>query len=244
LFDARPPRVGAVEKPHGEAVYQALRISGTPDWLATWIASYFRPGTVGRVDVAGGHPTAEDIATGLEGLARLYEPPPARDELRECAVCGVDETLSDTLSTVNVSARCLCAECADEEARAVIAAAERDPDHARLVNEARAASGRWAELLVSCGFLPDDSGPIPTACVVTRLANDLEQRRADRNDLSALYRLLGPSDAVARSSNALARGETMEQAWATWSLDDRQLLSDVLKLDVSTASWELVRGVL
>lgn len=243
------------EKPHGEAVYRALRLSGTPDFLATWIASYFRPaGTGSRRASTGG-----TSAASAEPTPTLSTDPviPCRvggrcatcarlngSELRECAVCGVDETLSDTLSTVNVSARCLCAECADEEARAVIAAAERDPDHARLVNEARAASGRWVELLVSCGFLPDDSGPIPTACVVTRLANDLEQRRADRRDLGALLRLLGPSDAVARSSNALARGETMEQAWATWSLDDRQLLSDVLKLDVSTASWELVRGVL
>jgi hypothetical protein len=189
-------------------------------------------------------PTACAIGERCATCARLNGSAPAPDEPWECAVCGVDETLSDTLSTVNVSARCLCAECADEEARAVIAAAERDPDHARLVNEARATPGRWAELLVSCGFLDDDSGPISTACVVTRLATDLEQRRADRRDLGALVRLLGPSDAVARSSNALARGETMEQAWATWSLDDRQLLSDVLKLDVSTASWELVRGVL
>lgn len=169
-------------------------------------------------------------------------PVPMGREVAACASCGVDETLSD-LTGLTASDRLLCFDCASEEAAAVVAAAMRDPATVRVIDEAK-RSGAWAEALAADGWEPGEEGDIPTARVISKLMEPIEQRRADRADLAALLRLLGPTDAVVRASRALARGETMAQAWEQWTAADRERLSDVLALDVTTASWELVRGVL
>lgn len=126
----------------------------------------------------------------------------------------------------------------------MVAAAGRDPEVAAAIADAK-ATRRWGDLLEADGWHRDEEGDLPTARAVVKLSEPIEQRRADRRDFDALVRLLGSTDAVARTGNALSRGETMADAWASvWAPRARQHLSEALGVDVTGWSWSNVRGLL